>query len=199
MRGSRRRTGPSLRAGRGGAHRGRDAGERGFGRYPNSCTTEAEAGDHDTECREPDPERNSGVRGADCHRGQAQRGHQAGGRQLRGPRRIGDYLKRFHNVSVATSGTGGGFEKFCAGETDISNASRPIKADEEVPVCEKAGVKFEEVTVANDGIAVVTNRLGDILAHTPAYESVTNGRSPAQAGVTARCRTGGRRGCGWCA
>ena len=60
-------------------------------------------------------------------------------------------------VTVGQSGTGGGFEKFCAGETDISNASRPIKDDEEVPVCEKAGVKFEEVTVANDGIAVVTN------------------------------------------
>jgi phosphate transport system substrate-binding protein len=61
-------------------------------------------------------------------------------------------------VTVGQSGTGGGFEKFCAGETDISNASRPIKEDEEVPVCEKAGVKFEEVQVANDGIAVVTNK-----------------------------------------
>jgi phosphate transport system substrate-binding protein len=61
-------------------------------------------------------------------------------------------------ITVGQSGTGGGFEKFCAGETDISNASRPIKEDEEVPVCEKAGVKFEEVQVANDGIAVVTNK-----------------------------------------
>ena len=61
-------------------------------------------------------------------------------------------------VTVGQSGTGGGFEKFCAGETDISNASRPIKDDEEVPVCEKNAVKFEEVQVANDGIAVVTNK-----------------------------------------
>jgi phosphate transport system substrate-binding protein len=60
-------------------------------------------------------------------------------------------------ITVGESGTGGGFEKFCAGETDISDASRPIKPDEEVPVCEKAGVKYEEVQVANDGIAVVTN------------------------------------------
>jgi phosphate transport system substrate-binding protein len=60
-------------------------------------------------------------------------------------------------ITVGTSGTGGGFEKFCAGETDISDASRPIKEDEEVPVCEKAGVQFSEVQVANDGIAVVTN------------------------------------------
>ncbi len=61
-------------------------------------------------------------------------------------------------VTVGQSGTGGGFEKFCAGETDISNASRPIKEDEEAPVCQKAGVKYEEVQVANDGIAVVTNK-----------------------------------------
>ena len=43
-------------------------------------------------------------------------------------------------ITVGTSGTGGGFEKFCAGETDISDASRPIKDDEEAPVCEKSGV-----------------------------------------------------------
>jgi phosphate transport system substrate-binding protein len=60
-------------------------------------------------------------------------------------------------ITTGASGTGGGFEKFCAGETDISNASRPIKDDEEVPVCEKAGVEFTEVQVANDGISVVTN------------------------------------------
>jgi phosphate transport system substrate-binding protein len=61
-------------------------------------------------------------------------------------------------ITVGTSGTGGGFEKFCAGETDISNASRPIKDDEEVPVCEKNSVAYGEVQVANDGIAVVTNK-----------------------------------------
>ena len=61
-------------------------------------------------------------------------------------------------VTVGQSGTGGGFEKFCAGETDVSNASRPIKDDEEVPVCEKNSVAFSEVQVANDGIAVATNK-----------------------------------------
>jgi phosphate transport system substrate-binding protein len=60
-------------------------------------------------------------------------------------------------ITVGTSGTGGGFEKFCAGETDISDASRPIKADEEAPVCKKAGIDYKEIQVANDGIAVVTN------------------------------------------
>jgi phosphate transport system substrate-binding protein len=61
-------------------------------------------------------------------------------------------------IAVGQSGTGGGFEKFCAGETDISNASRPIKEDEEVPLCEKGGVAYSEVQVANDGIAVVSNK-----------------------------------------
>jgi phosphate transport system substrate-binding protein len=61
-------------------------------------------------------------------------------------------------ITVGTSGTGGGFEKFCNGETDISDASRPIKPDEEAPLCKKAGIKYHEVQVANDGIAVVTNK-----------------------------------------
>jgi phosphate transport system substrate-binding protein len=60
-------------------------------------------------------------------------------------------------ITVGTSGTGGGFEKFCAGETDISDASRPIKDDEEVPICKKNKVTYEQVQVADDGIAVVTN------------------------------------------
>jgi len=62
------------------------------------------------------------------------------------------------DITVGQSGTGGGFEKFCAGETDISDASRPIKPDEEAPACKKKGVTYQEVQVANDGIAVVTNK-----------------------------------------
>ena len=61
-------------------------------------------------------------------------------------------------VTVGISGTGGGFEKFCAGETDISDASREIKSDEEAPICEKNGVKYNAVQIANDGIAVATNK-----------------------------------------
>ncbi len=61
-------------------------------------------------------------------------------------------------ITVGQSGTGGGFEKFCNGETDISDASRPIKDDEEVPICEKNSVKYAEVQVSNDGIAVVSNK-----------------------------------------
>jgi phosphate transport system substrate-binding protein len=59
-------------------------------------------------------------------------------------------------VTVGTSGTGGGFEKFCAGETDISDASRAIEADEK-QACEREGIKYEEVQVANDGLSVVVN------------------------------------------
>ncbi len=65
-------------------------------------------------------------------------------------------------VTVGTSGTGGGFEKFCAGETDISNASRPIK-DEEKAGCEKSGTKFEEFAVANDGLSVVVSKDNDFV------------------------------------
>jgi phosphate transport system substrate-binding protein len=61
-------------------------------------------------------------------------------------------------VTVGTSGTGGGFEKFCAGETDISDASRPIDEEEEVPICEKNNVTYKEVQVANDGISITTNK-----------------------------------------
>jgi phosphate transport system substrate-binding protein len=59
-------------------------------------------------------------------------------------------------VTVGTSGTGGGFEKFCAGETDISDASRAIEP-EEVEACEKAGVVNEEVRVATDALTVMIN------------------------------------------
>ncbi len=59
-------------------------------------------------------------------------------------------------VTVGTSGTGGGFEKFCVGETDMSDASRPIK-EEEAAICEENGVAFAELAVANDGISVVVH------------------------------------------
>ena len=59
-------------------------------------------------------------------------------------------------VSVGTSGTGGGFETFCSGETDISDASRAIK-DEEKQACAAAGVDYTELRVGLDGLAVVTS------------------------------------------
>jgi phosphate transport system substrate-binding protein len=59
-------------------------------------------------------------------------------------------------VTVGISGTGGGFQKFCRGETDISDASRPISATE-MAACAKAGIDYIELPVAYDGIAVVVN------------------------------------------
>ena len=60
-------------------------------------------------------------------------------------------------VSVGFSGTGGGFEKFCAGQTDISDASRPIDEEEEVPVCEENGIDYTELLVATDALTVVVH------------------------------------------
>jgi phosphate transport system substrate-binding protein len=66
-------------------------------------------------------------------------------------------------IAVGTSGTGGGFQKFCAGETDMSNASRPIKDDDpgEGPACQKNGIEYEEIQIANDGLAIVVNPEND--------------------------------------
>jgi phosphate transport system substrate-binding protein len=66
------------------------------------------------------------------------------------------------NVSVATSGTGGGFEKFCQDQTDISDASRPI-SEEEVAMCEKNGVEYTKFVVANDGLSVVVSKENDFV------------------------------------
>jgi phosphate transport system substrate-binding protein len=63
-------------------------------------------------------------------------------------------------VTVGISGTGGGFEKFCAGETDLSDASRPIKPEEQAK-CDAKGIKVHEILVANDGITVVVNKAND--------------------------------------
>jgi phosphate transport system substrate-binding protein len=59
-------------------------------------------------------------------------------------------------VTVGSSGTGGGFQKFCSGETDISDASRPVSAAE-LDACAKGGVEFVELPVAYDGLVVVVN------------------------------------------
>ena len=61
------------------------------------------------------------------------------------------------NITVGISGTGGGFERFCKGETDMSNASRPIKYSE-AKKCQDAGVRYIQFLVANDGISLVANK-----------------------------------------
>jgi phosphate transport system substrate-binding protein len=83
-------------------------------------------------------------------------------------------------VTVGAAGTSGGFEKFCAGETDITDASRPIEPEEE-ELCAEENVEYTEVQVANDGIAIVTNPAlaiscltTDQLAQLWSDDSVTN-------------------------
>ena len=63
-------------------------------------------------------------------------------------------------VTVGVSGTGGGFERFCRGETDLSNASRPIK-EEEAAICKDGGIEYVELQVANDALTVVVNKEND--------------------------------------
>lgn len=63
-------------------------------------------------------------------------------------------------IPIGVSGTGGGFKKFVAGETDISNASRPIK-DEEAQAAAAAGIEYIEMTIAYDGLSVLVNPAND--------------------------------------
>ncbi|MCI0378604.1 MAG: PstS family phosphate ABC transporter substrate-binding protein [Gemmataceae bacterium] len=70
------------------------------------------------------------------------------------------HFKKLHpgvNITVGISGTGGGFKKFAAGETDISDASRPIK-DKEAEDCKKNGIEFTELQIAWDGLAVIIHK-----------------------------------------
>ena len=60
------------------------------------------------------------------------------------------------DITIGVSGTGGGFQKFCRSETDINDASRPIRPTE-IETCQKSGVEFIELPVAYDGLAVVVN------------------------------------------
>src|SRR5687767_6091388 len=63
-------------------------------------------------------------------------------------------------VTVGISGTGGGFKKFCRGETDISDASRPI-LKQEIEQCKQAGIEYFELPVAYDALTVMVNPKND--------------------------------------
>jgi len=64
-------------------------------------------------------------------------------------------------ITVGESGTGGGFEKFCNGETDMNDASRPIKDDEEAPICDENGIEWTQMVVANDALTVIVPTSND--------------------------------------
>ena len=95
-------------------------------------------------------------------------------------------------ISVGEAGTSGGFEKFCAGEIDIADASRPIEP-EEVDACKKDGVSYTEIPVANDGISVTTNPPRDQLPdHGPAEGALEHARRSATTASSVRTRTRGQ-------
>lgn len=87
-------------------------------------------------------------------------------------------------VTVGVSGTGGGFKKFARKETDISDASRPIK-DKEIKLCEENGIGYLELTVAFDGLAVLINPENDWVDHFT-VEELKKIWEPAAQGVITR-------------
>jgi phosphate transport system substrate-binding protein len=87
-------------------------------------------------------------------------------------------------ISVGGSGTSDGFEAFCNGATQISDASRPIDVAEEVPVCEENGVEFIEIPVAYDGISVVVNPQNDWATDVTSDELKTTWESAAEGKIT---------------
>jgi phosphate binding protein len=86
-------------------------------------------------------------------------------------------------VSVGVSGTGGGFKRFCNGETAISNASRPIK-ESEAEICKQNGVEFIELPVAYDGLSVVVSPSNDFVQCMTIAELNTMWAPEAQGTVT---------------
>ncbi|MCU0964136.1 MAG: PstS family phosphate ABC transporter substrate-binding protein [Burkholderiaceae bacterium] len=86
-------------------------------------------------------------------------------------------------VTVGISGTGGGFKKFCRGETDIQNASRPIQA-KEMEDCKAAGVEYFELPVAFDALTVVVNPKNNFIKQLSVEELKTMWEPAAQGKVT---------------
>ena len=87
-------------------------------------------------------------------------------------------------IEVGGAGTSDGFEAFCQGDTQISDASRPIDVAEEVPVCKENGVEFIEVPVAYDGISVVVNKQNDWATEVTSDELKTMWEPSAEGKIT---------------
>jgi phosphate transport system substrate-binding protein len=86
-------------------------------------------------------------------------------------------------VTVGISGTGGGFKKFCAGETDISDASRPILAAE-VEICKANGISYIELPVAFDGLSVMVSPKNDFVTSMTVSELKKMWEPAAQGSIT---------------
>ena len=89
-------------------------------------------------------------------------------------------------IEVGGAGTSDGFEAFCQGDTQISDASRPIDVAEEVPICKENGVEFIEIPVAFDGISVVVNKEGNDWATDVTAEELKTMWEPAAEGEITR-------------
>jgi phosphate transport system substrate-binding protein len=87
-------------------------------------------------------------------------------------------------IEVGGAGTSDGFEAFCQGDTQISDASRPIDVAEEVPVCEENGVEFIEIPIAFDGISVVVNSENDWASDITSEELKTMWEPAAEGQIT---------------
>ena len=87
-------------------------------------------------------------------------------------------------IEVGGAGTSDGFEVFCQGDTQISDASRPIDVAEEVPVCEENGVEFIEIPVAFDGISVVVNKQNGFATDVTSEELKTMWEPAAEGKIT---------------
>ena len=87
-------------------------------------------------------------------------------------------------ISIGGAGTSDGFEAFCKGDTEISDASRPIDVAEEVPVCEENGVEFIEIPVAFDGISVVVNKQNDFATEVTSGQLKTLWEPAAEGEIT---------------
>jgi phosphate transport system substrate-binding protein len=87
-------------------------------------------------------------------------------------------------IEVGGAGTSDGFEAFCQGDTQISDASRPIDVAEELPVCKENGVEFIEIPVAYDGISVVVNKKNDWATEVTSDELKTMWEPAAEGKIT---------------
>ncbi|MDQ4129209.1 MAG: PstS family phosphate ABC transporter substrate-binding protein [Actinomycetota bacterium] len=87
-------------------------------------------------------------------------------------------------IEVGGAGTSDGFEAFCQGDTQISDASRPIDVAEELPICEENGVEFIEIPVAFDGISVVVNKDNNFATDVTGEELKTMWEPAAEGKIT---------------
>jgi phosphate transport system substrate-binding protein len=87
-------------------------------------------------------------------------------------------------IEVGGAGTSDGFEAFCQGDTQISDASRPIDPAEEIPVCKENGVEYIEIPVAYDGISVVVNKQNDWATNVTSEELKTMWEPAAEGKIT---------------